>query len=52
MAEVKRLHQPGADPDTAFKQANFGPYASFTDFDQQAPVSFKRAWDELEGKVQ
>ena len=51
MAEVKRLHQPGADADEAFKQANFGPYASWTDYGQQAPVAFKRAWDEIEGKV-
>ena len=51
VAEVKRLHQPGADADAAFKQADFGPYASMTDFAQQAPTSFKRAWDEADGKL-
>ena len=51
IAEAKRLHQPGANPDEAFKQANFGPYAMWTDFAQQAPTAFKRAWDELDGKL-
>jgi glyoxylase-like metal-dependent hydrolase (beta-lactamase superfamily II) len=51
VAEAKRLHQPGADPDAAFKQANFGRFAMWTDFDAQAPVSFRRAWDEIDGKL-
>jgi glyoxylase-like metal-dependent hydrolase (beta-lactamase superfamily II) len=51
IAEAKRLHQAGGDPAVAFKQANFGPYAMWTDFDAQAPVAFKRAWDEIDGKL-
>ncbi len=51
IAETTRLHQPGAAVDTAFKQANFGPYASWTDFEAQAPVAFRRVWDELDGRL-
>jgi glyoxylase-like metal-dependent hydrolase (beta-lactamase superfamily II) len=51
IAEAKRLHKPGADPDEAFKQANFGPYASWTDYNQVGAFAFKRAWDDIDGKL-
>jgi glyoxylase-like metal-dependent hydrolase (beta-lactamase superfamily II) len=51
IAEVKRLYKPGANPDEAFKQANFSAYTSYTDYDQMAPIAFRRAWDEVEGKL-
>jgi glyoxylase-like metal-dependent hydrolase (beta-lactamase superfamily II) len=51
IAEAKRLYQPGVNPDDAYKQANFGPYASWTDTNLAMQPAFKRAWDELDGKV-
>ncbi len=51
IAETKRLYKPGGNPGDAFKQANFGPYASWTSYSTQAETTFKRIWDELDGKL-
>jgi cyclase len=51
VAEAKRLYKPGANPDEAYKQANLGPYITWTSSAPMAQPSFRRAWDELEGKV-
>jgi len=51
IAETKRLYKPGGNPDEAFKQANFGPYASWTSAGGNMEVAFKRVWDELDGKL-
>jgi glyoxylase-like metal-dependent hydrolase (beta-lactamase superfamily II) len=50
-AETKRLYKPGANVDEAYKQANFGPYASWTSSGQQAETAFKKVWEELDGKL-
>ena len=51
VAEARRLYKPGGSAEEAFKQANFGPYTSWTTASAQATPGFKRAWDELDGKV-
>jgi glyoxylase-like metal-dependent hydrolase (beta-lactamase superfamily II) len=55
VAEAKRLHKPGSTPEQiaeAFKQANFGPYASWGAFAAQGQATFTRAWNEIEqGKL-
>jgi hypothetical protein len=51
VAEAKRLYKPGASAEEAFKQANFGPYSSWSVSTANAPIAFKRAWDEIDGKL-
>jgi glyoxylase-like metal-dependent hydrolase (beta-lactamase superfamily II) len=51
IVEVKRLYKPGASVEDALKQANFGPYATWTGFGQAGQFAFRRVWEELEGKL-
>jgi (p)ppGpp synthase/HD superfamily hydrolase len=51
VAEVTRLHKTGATVDAAAKQANWGPYATWTAADRNAPVAIQRVYDELDGKL-
>ena len=51
VSEAKRLYKPGASAEEAFKQANFGPYASWESYAPMAQPSFVRVWDELDGKL-
>ena len=54
VAEAKRLHKPGATPEQiaeAFKQGNFGPYASWGAFAAQGQPTFARAWAELDAPL-
>jgi cyclase len=50
-AEAARLHKSGASVDAAAKQANWGPYASWTAADRNATVAIQRVYDELDGKL-
>ena len=51
VAEAKRLYKPGANAAEAYKQANLGPYMTWTSSGPMAQPSFQRAWDELDGKL-
>jgi len=50
-AEATRLHNAGVSVEAATKQANWGPYASWTAADRNASVAIQRVYDALEGKL-
>jgi hypothetical protein len=51
VAEGKRLHAAKVPVDEAVKQANFGPYASWSLFASQGPGAIRKVYDELDGKL-
>ena len=52
VGEVTRLHKTGATADEAVKRANWGPYASWSVVDRNAPRAVQRIYEELAGKLQ
>ncbi|MCM3880463.1 MAG: hypothetical protein ND807_10185, partial [Vicinamibacterales bacterium] len=51
VAEVARVHQTGAGVEEGLKQVNWGPYATWSVAERNAPVAFRRIYDELDGKL-
>jgi glyoxylase-like metal-dependent hydrolase (beta-lactamase superfamily II) len=51
VAEVTRLHNSGVDVETAMKQVNWGPYATWPVADRNGPTAVQRVYDELDGKL-
>jgi cyclase len=51
VAEAKRLHDMGLTVDAAIKQANWGPYETWTSKDRNAPIAMQRVYDDLDGKI-
>jgi len=51
VAEATRLHKLGLTPEVAGKQANWGPYESWTSKDRNAPIAIQRVYDDLDGKL-
>ncbi len=51
VAEATRIHKTGASVEDGLKQANWGPYAKWSIFERNAPVAFRRVYDELDGKL-
>jgi len=51
VAEAKRLHDMGLSVDAALKQANWGPYESWTSKERNAPIAMQRVYDDLDGKI-
>jgi glyoxylase-like metal-dependent hydrolase (beta-lactamase superfamily II) len=51
VAEATRLHKTGATVEAATKQADWGPYATWTATDRNASVAIQRVYDELDGKL-
>jgi cyclase len=51
VAEAKRLHDLGLPVEAAIKQANWGPYETWTSKERNAPIAIQRVYDDLEGKI-
>jgi hypothetical protein len=51
VAEATRLHKAGMSVEAATKQANWGPYSTWTATDRNAAVAIQRVYDEAEGKL-
>ena len=51
IAEAKRLHALRLSADDALKQANWGSYQTWFLAEQQAPITLRRIYDEIEGKL-
>ena len=51
VAEATRLHKTGATVEAATKQANWGPYGTWTATDRNAPVAIQRVYDAIDGKL-
>jgi hypothetical protein len=51
VTESTRLHQTGVPVDVALKQANWGPYETWTSKDRNAVIALQRVYDELDGKL-
>ena len=51
VAEATRLHKAGATVEAATKQADWGPYASWTATDRNAQVAVQRVYDAIDGKL-
>ena len=49
--EVTRIHKTGVGVEEGLKQVNWGPYATWSVFERNAPVAFRRIYDELDGKL-
>ena len=51
VTEATRLHAAGATVEAATKQANWGPYATWTARDRNASVAVQRVYDAIDGKL-
>jgi glyoxylase-like metal-dependent hydrolase (beta-lactamase superfamily II) len=51
VAESTRLYKTGVPVDVALKQANWGPYETWTSRDRNAAIAMQRVYDELNGKL-
>jgi cyclase len=51
MSEAKRLHDSGVPVDNALERADFGPYAGWTRFSNNAAGALQRVYMELDGKL-
>ena len=51
VTEATRLHRLGLTVEEALKQANWGPYESWTGKDRNAPIAMQRVYDDLNGKL-
>jgi glyoxylase-like metal-dependent hydrolase (beta-lactamase superfamily II) len=51
VAEATRLRKAGATVEAATKQANWGPYTSWTAADRNAQVAVQRVYDAIDGKL-
>jgi cyclase len=49
--EATRLYKAGVPVDEAIKQANWGPYASWTLAKSQGPIAVRKVYEELSGKL-
>jgi len=49
--EATRLYKAGVPVDEAVKQANWGPYASWTLAGSQGPIAIRKVYEELSGKL-
>ena len=51
IGEVTRIHKTGVGVEEGLKQVNWGPYATWSVVERNAPVAFRRIYDELDGKL-
>jgi hypothetical protein len=51
VGEATRLHKMGLMVEEATKQANWGPYETWTSKDRNAPIAIQRVYDDLNGKL-
>jgi cyclase len=51
VGEATRLHKLGLTVEAALKQANWGPYETWTGKDRNAPIAMQRVYDDLNGKL-
>jgi cyclase len=51
VAEATRLHNAGVTVADAVKQANWGPYETWTSKERNAPIALQRVYDDLDGKL-
>jgi cyclase len=51
VAEVTRLHNHGLTVAAAAKEANWGPYETWTSRERNAPIAIQRVYDDLDGKL-
>jgi glyoxylase-like metal-dependent hydrolase (beta-lactamase superfamily II) len=51
VAESTRIHSTGVSVDVGLKQANWGPYETWTSKDRNAAIALQRVYDELDGKL-
>ncbi len=51
VGEVTRIHKTGVGVEEGLKQVDWGPYATWSVFERNAPVAFRRIYDELDGKL-
>ena len=51
VGEAKRLHDMGLTVNAALKQANWGPYETWTSKERNAPIALQRVYDDLDGKL-
>jgi glyoxylase-like metal-dependent hydrolase (beta-lactamase superfamily II) len=51
VGEVTRIHKTGASVEEGLRQVNWGPYATWSMVERNAPVAFHRIYDELDGKL-
>jgi glyoxylase-like metal-dependent hydrolase (beta-lactamase superfamily II) len=51
VAEGTRLHSRGLTVAAAAKEANWGPYETWTSKDRNAPIALQRVYDDLDGKL-
>jgi glyoxylase-like metal-dependent hydrolase (beta-lactamase superfamily II) len=51
VGEVTRIHQTGATVEQGLTQVNWGPYAAWSIAQRNAPVAFRRIYDELDGRL-
>ncbi len=51
VGEATRLHKMGLTVEQALKQANWGPYETWTSKDRNSPIAMQRVYDDLDGKL-
>jgi glyoxylase-like metal-dependent hydrolase (beta-lactamase superfamily II) len=51
VAEATRLHKQGLTVAAALKEANWGPYETWTSKERNAPIAMQRVYDDLDGKL-
>jgi len=51
IAEVKRLHDLGLSPEEALTPSDFGELETWSLYESQAPIAFRRVYEEIEGKL-
>ena len=51
VTEVTRLHNRGLTVAAAAKEANWGPYETWTSKERNAPIAIQRVYDDLDGKL-
>ena len=52
VGEVGRMHKTGIGVEEGLKRIDWGPYSAWSVFERNAPVAFRRIYDELDdGKL-
>ena len=51
VGEVTRIHKTGVGVEEGLTRVDWGPYAAWSVFERNAPVAFRRIYDELDGKL-
>ena len=51
VGEVTRVHKTGVGVEEGLTRVDWGPYAAWSVFGRNAPVAFRRIYDELDGKL-